>query len=320
MKLLEIKDLEVCYNTLKGTVRAVDGVDLDVDKGEIKGLAGESGCGKTTLALSIMNLLPSVARIRKGSISLNGEDLVKMNESSMRKIRGRRISMIFQQAMNALNPVKTIGDQVAEPILVHSRADRTDKPLIEKTKDLFRLVGLNPSRLKEYPHQFSGGMKQRAMIAMSLACNPELVIADEPLTALDLVTQVGILDLMKELQRKLNLSMIFVTHDLPVLAEVADKVAVMYAGKIVEDSDVATIFKSPAHPYTQRLMKSMPSIKTEERVEPIPGTPPDLINCPSGCRFQPRCTSAKDICKREDPPLVEMNSNHRVACHLVQAR
>jgi len=314
--ILEIRDLITHYFTVQGPVEAVDGVSFTVDAGQTFGLAGESGCGKTTVALSIMDLLPSNGRIMGGQIFLDGEDLVKKDESGLKKVRWKKISMVFQGAMNALNPVINVGEQIAEVILEKEGVPKAEA--WERVRELYELVELETSRVRDFPHEFSGGMRQRVMIAMALACYPKLVISDEPVTALDVIVQNQILNLMKNLQKKLNLSQILITHDLSVIAETCDKVGIMYAGKLVEYADVASIFKHPLHPYTSALIGAYPSIVGEKRtLNFIPGAPPNLISPPKGCRFHPRCRYAKKICGREQPEYLEKEAGHLVACHFV---
>ena len=314
--LLEVINLRTYYETRRGLVKAVDGVNLTLDKGEILGVAGESGCGKTTLALSIMKLLPPEGKIVSGKILLGGEDIVTKSEEEMRRIRWEKVSMVFQHSMNALNPVLTIERQLLDAIRAHKNLSKEEA--IRKAKRLFEMVGLDPSRLRSYPHEFSGGMRQRVMMAMALAADPQLVIADEPTTGLDVITQSQILELLKSLERRLGLSVMIITHDLAVIAEACDRVAIMYAGKIVETADVMTLFKAPMHPYTALLIKAFPSIKRskEERLPDIKGKPPTLLNPPRGCRFHPRCPYAREECRHSEPPLVELGKNHLVACHL----
>ncbi len=281
------------------------------------GLAGESGCGKSTVALSLLKILPPGGVIRQGKIVFSGQDLVPLSEKEMRKIRWKGISIVFQGAMNAMNPVYKVGDQIAEAIRTHdSKISNTE--VRERVAKLLETVGIEPSRADNYPHEFSGGMRQRALIAMALASDPSVVIADEPGTALDVIVQAQILRLMRDLKDKLGLSMILISHDLSIIAETCEKVAIMYAGRIVEYGDAISIFKDPKHPYTQGLIKAFPSIKGERvRLTSIPGNPPDLLDPPKGCRFNPRCPYVMDICKRVEPKLEEHEEKeHLVSCHL----
>ena len=313
--MLEIQNLKTYFEIRQGYVKAVDGVTLSMEKGDALGLAGESGCGKTTTALTIMRLLPSNGRVISGKILYEGSDILAMDDETLRKeIRWKRMSMVFQGAMNALNPVFTVGDQIAQAIRIHE--DVTKEAAWQRVDELFSLVGINPERSKHYPHEFSGGMKQRAIIAMSLACNPSLVVADEPVTALDVIVQAQILNLIRSLRERLGLSMILITHDLSVIADTCNRSAIMYAGKIVELADTVTLFKRPEHPYTQGLLTNYPSIKEEKRrFAPIAGSPPDLLSPPSGCRFHPRCPRAKESCQSEEPELIEVERGHYVSCH-----
>jgi len=317
MTLLKVKNLKTYYLTLRGWVRAVDDISFEMGRGEALGLAGESGCGKTTVALSIIKLVPPPGKIVGGEIIFEGKDLVKMRSDEIRKVRWKEIAMVFQGSMNALNPVFRVGDQIAEAILTHDKEVSKEEAL-ERAGKLLEMVGIDASRANDYPHEFSGGMRQRAMIAMAMACNPKLIIADEPTTALDVIVQAQVLDTMKNLQRKLNLSMIIITHDLSVIAETCDKVAIMYAGKIVEYGDVHTVFKNPVHPYTQGLINAFPSIRgPRKELESIPGTPPNLLSPPPGCRFHPRCPYAMEKCKKEEPRMMKLEGSHRAACHLL---
>lgn len=315
MSLLEVKDLKTYFFTQKGPVKAADGVQFMIRKGESFGLAGESGCGKSTTALSIMKLVPPPGQILGGKIIFEGMDITQMNEDEMRDLRWKEISIIFQGAMNALNPVLTVGRQIADGILAHE--DVTKDEALERAQKQLELVGIGGERISNYQHEFSGGMRQRVMIAMALACNPKLVIADEPVTALDVIVQRQILSLMNELQRKLHLSTMLITHDLSVIADICDTIAIMYAGKIVEYADVKTVFKNPVHPYTEALIEAYPSVIGKKKsLKSIPGSPPDLLNPPSGCRFYPRCTYARDVCHMDEPRYVEIKKGHSVACHL----
>jgi len=319
MPLLDVQNLKTYYITLSGLVKAADGVSFQVERGKALGLAGESGCGKTTVALSILKILPPGGKILGGKVLFKGKDLVECEEDEMRRtVRWKGISIVFQGAMNALNPVYKVGDQIVEAILVHEPDIGKDEA-IERVGKLLEMVGMDPSRADNYPHEFSGGMRQRALIAMSLACNPELLIADEPGTALDVIIQAQVLKLLKELKDRLNLGMMLITHDLSLITETCEGVAIMYAGKIVEYGDIVTIFKEPLHPYTQGLIGAFPSIEApKRRMASIPGLPPDLLNPPPGCRFHPRCPYAMDICRKGEPLFMDVaKGNHYVACHLV---
>jgi len=317
MALLDVQNLTTYYFTRSGPVKAVDNINFQVNRGEALGLVGESGCGKTTVALSILRILPPEGRIVTGKILYKGEDLVKLKDDEMRRrIRWKEISLVFQGAMNALHPLHKIEDQIADAILAHQ--PKIEKKEVKKRiKKLLEMVGIDPSRASSYPHELSGGMKQRVVIAMALACDPKLLIADELGTALDVIVQAQILRMMKELKKRINLGMIFISHDLSMVAEICEKCAVMYAGKIVEYGDIVTIFHKPVHPYTKGLIESFPNIKSDViRIVSIPGSPPNLLRPPSGCRFHPRCPYAMKICKRKEPDLIEVAENHFVACHL----
>jgi peptide/nickel transport system ATP-binding protein len=298
--LLEVNGLKTFYRADSDYVKAVDDVSFHVEKGESMGLAGESGCGKTTAALSLMRLLPSNASIVGGQILYEGQDIVKMSDRRLRRIRWKRIAIVFQGAMNALNPVKPIADQIAEPILLHDNVPK--EQAIRSAERLVEMVGIDKARGKEYPHEFSGGMRQRVMIAMALACEPSLVILDEPTTALDVMTKTQIQQLIKNIQKEFDLSTILITHDLSVIAETCAKVAIMYAGKLVEYGDVVSIFEKPLHPYTEGLIKAFPNIRGVRQLPAsIPGFPPNLLHPPSGCRFAPRCPIAGKEC--DAPPI-----------------
>jgi peptide/nickel transport system ATP-binding protein len=299
-------------------VQAVSDVSFTLDKEESLGLAGESGCGKSTTAMSIMKLIRPPGRIADGKVLFEGEDLVPKTEAEMRHIRGKKISMVFQGVSNALNPVFKLGDQLAEAVLNHERISKDEA--LKRAQDILDLVGIDRSRINNYPHEFSGGMKQRIMIATALICNPNVVIADEPTTALDVISQGQVLKLIDDLQSKLGLSLLLITHDLSVIAEVCDKLAIMYAGKIAEYGEVATVLESPLHPYSEALVHAFPPLKgAKRRLESIPGSPPVLINPPSGCRFHPRCPHAMDVCRTEDPRLTEVKGR-KVSCHLYPAK
>lgn len=315
MSLLEVKNLKTYFHTKEGVVKAVDDVSFTLEEGEAIGLVGESGCGKTTTALSITSLLPKEGNVVGGEIIFNGKNLVTLNENQIRRYRWNEISIAFQGAMNALNPVKKIGEQITEVMMYHNKLDY--KSAREKAKDLLELVEIDRKRIDQYPHEFSGGMKQRVMIAMALACDPKVLIGDEPTTALDVMVQAQILELLEKLRSELKMSLILITHDLSVMAETCDKAAVMYAGKIVETGTVENIIHHSSHPYTQKLVKAFPDINgAKEMTESIPGTPPNLINPPSGCYFHPRCEYAIEKCKHSSPPLKKIAEGHYVACHL----
>jgi len=319
MPILDVRGLTTYYTTRRGPVRAAEDVTFSIEKAEAMGLAGESGCGKTTVALSILRLLPPNGKIVRGEVLFKGLDITKLPESRLRKeVRWKGISLIFQGAMNALNPVYRIGDQIVEAIRAHENVSK--KEALERAKRLFELVELDPSRVNNYPHEFSGGMRQRAMIAMALACNPDILIADEPGTALDVIVQAQVLKLIDNLRKKLKISVIMITHDLSIISETCSSLTIMYAGKVVEYGDVVTMFKKPLHPYTQALIAAFPDIKEKKRrkMVAIPGSPPNLLNPPSGCRFYPRCKYAMDICRKEAPELIEVEKGHYVACHLIQ--
>jgi oligopeptide/dipeptide ABC transporter ATP-binding protein len=315
-RLLEVRDLHTSFQTSEGLIRAVNGVSFHLEEGETLGLVGESGCGKSVTSLSILRLIPQPpGRISGGPILFRGDDLLAKSEEEMRKIRGNSISMIFQEPMTSLNPVYTCGFQIVEAIRLHQRRSRSEAR--DRAIEMLRVVGI-PSpeqRVDEYPHQLSGGMRQRVMIAMALSCNPSLLIADEPSTALDVTIQAQILDLIARLRHELGMSVLIITHDLGVVAEVADRVAVMYAGEVVEHASVEEIFARPLHPYTQGLLNSIPRLgKLMERLSVIPGTVPNPIEFPSGCAFHPRCPLADERCRDEDPPLNEQGGDHQVAC------
>lgn len=314
--LLSVRNLKTHFYTEDGVVPAVDGISFDLERGGTLGIVGESGCGKSVTSLSIMGLVPSPpGKIVDGEIIFEGRDLTKLSEAEMRKIRGNDISMIFQEPMTSLNPVFTIGNQIMEAIMLHQKLDKAAAR--KKAIEMLSLVGI-PSpekRIDEYPHQLSGGMRQRVMIAMALSCNPKLLIADEPTTALDVTIQAQILDLMRDLQKELGTAIIMITHDLGVIAELVDRVAVMYTGVIVESGDVETIFANPQHPYTQGLLASIPRLDMDvDRLQAIPGSVPTPGNFPKGCGFHPRCPFAKDICVAKRPPAFAVGDGHHAAC------
>ncbi|GIN41973.1 ABC transporter ATP-binding protein [Heyndrickxia oleronia] len=317
--LLEVKDLHVSFGTYAGEVQAVRGVSFEVKHGEAVGIVGESGCGKSVTAKSIMKLLSTPpANYKSGSIIFNGSDMIPKSEKEMQKIRGNEISMIFQDPMTSLNPTSKIGNQIMEAVLQHNKIPR--KEAREVARKMLELVGIPQpeKRLDQYPHEFSGGMRQRAMIAMALACRPKLLIADEPTTALDVTIQAQILELMKDLQQKTETSIILITHDLGVVAEMCDRVIVMYAGKVVETGTVEEIFEKPQHPYTKGLLKSVPRLDMDKKepLAPIIGTPPDLLDPPKGCSFYARCEMAMRICKDYSPELEEVDKGQTAACWL----
>jgi peptide/nickel transport system ATP-binding protein len=320
--LLEVKNLKTYFFTDEGMVRAVDGVDLYINQGETLGVVGESGCGKSVTALSIMKLIPQPpGKIVEGEIIYNGVNLVDLKPNRMRKIRGKEIAMIFQEPMTSLNPVFTCGEQIAEALRLHEGLGRRDA--MDKTVDMLKLVHIPNAerRVKEYPHQLSGGMRQRIMIAMALSCNPKLLIADEPTTALDVTIQAQILDLLNELKAKLGMAVMLITHDMGVIAETAQRVVVMYAAKVAEEAPVGDLFKEPLHPYTQGLLRSIPRIDRaaieRQRLETIAGTVPTLRgDIAPGCRFAPRCPFVKSVCTEKDPVIKEIKPGHKVACWL----
>ncbi len=318
-RLLDVVGLKTYFDTDEGTVKAVDGVSFHIDRGETLAVVGESGSGKSVTSLSVMRLIATPpGRIAGGQIMFDGQDLVKKSERDMRKIRGNDISMIFQEPMTSLNPVYTVGDQIAEAIVLHQK--ETPRAALRKATDMLELVGIpEPAkRVRNYPHQMSGGMRQRVMIAMALSCNPQLLIADEPTTALDVTIQAQILDLMRTLQREIGMSILFITHDLGVVAEMADRVVVMYAGRAVEEAGVVDIFKNPQMPYTLGLMNSIPRVDKaahqQERLQAIPGNVPNPLRLPEGCSFHPRCRFVVDGCKAAIPDLVDAGGGHMVRC------
>ena len=323
--LLEIKNLKTYFFTREGVVKAVDGVDFDVKVGEIFGLVGESGCGKSVTSLSILRLVNRPGRVVEGVINFRGRNLLDMTQPEMKQVRGNRISMIFQQPLPSLDPVYKVGDQIVEALLVHSKMDKHQA--WKKAVELLSLVGIpDPERRAHcYPYEFSGGMAQRAMIAMALTCEPDLLIADEPTTALDVTIQAQILELMSELRSRLGMAVILITHDLGVVAEMADRVAVMYAGRIVEEAAVDSLFAEPLHPYTRGLIDSIPILdQTKERLNIIPGVVCDCINLPAGCKFAPRCKARVEhnltICTESEPELIEAGPGHKVRCWLYKER
>lgn len=314
--LLEIKNLNVHYLTDEGTVKAVNDLNLQLYSGETLGLVGETGAGKTTTALSMMRLVPNPpGKIISGEIIYKGDDLVQLKESGMRKIRGNMISMIFQDPMTSLNPIIRVGDQIKEGILLHQKVSKAEAE--KKAADMLEVVGIPMERYGDYPHQFSGGMKQRVVIAIALACNPEILIADEPTTALDVTIQAQVLQLMENLKREFNTSMLMITHDLGVVAKVCDNVAIMYGGSVIEQGVKHSIYRTPKHPYTVGLFESIPNVYEDtDRLRPIKGLMPDPSNLPSGCIFHPRCPKAMEICSKQMPEITNLTEEHWVRCHL----
>lgn len=317
-KILEIKDLKVEYHTDGAVIYAVNGVNLSLNKGETLGLVGETGAGKTTIARSIMRILQTPpAKLCGGSIMFKGEDLLTLSEKAMRKIRGNQIAMIFQDPMTALNPIETVGFQIAETIGVHNKITKSEAE--KRACDMLEMVGIPMERYNEYPHQFSGGMKQRVVIAMALACNPELLLADEPTTALDVTIQAQVLDMIQNLREKLGTSVIMITHDLGVVASCCDKVAVIYGGEVVEYGTLEHIFDYPTHPYTVGLFNSLPKLDSnEKRLKPIKGLMPNMKELKPGCHFCDRCDHATELCAKESPEVVEIAPGHFVKCHLAK--
>src|SRR5687767_4459775 len=313
--LLAVDDLTVHFSLPNGRVEAVRGVSFGMNDGEALGIAGESGCGKTTTALSLVRLLPANARIVQGSVRLFGIDLLKKSPNALRRYRWREIAVVFQGAMNALNPVRRVRDQVAEPL--EQRLNVSRREAHKRADELLELVGIPRGRGSAYPHELSGGMRQRTMIAMALACDPAVIIGDEPTTALDVMVQAQILELFERLRHQLGLSLILITHDLSVIAETCDRVLVMYAGKVAEEGPVGTVFATPRHPYTAKLLGAFPNIRADRRtLAVIPGQPPDLRKPPPACRFEARCPMARDVCREVQPPEITMPDGVRVACHL----
>ena len=312
--LLDIKDLVIRYETSDGVVHAVNGVNLQIKKGTTLGLVGETGAGKTTVAKGIMRIIPNPpGKIVSGEIFFEGENLLAKEDADMRKIRGNEISMIFQDPMTSLNPVMTVGDQIAEVIAIHQKVDK--KGAKQKAKEMLEMVGIPAEREAEYPHQFSGGMKQRVVIAIALACNPQLLIADEPTTALDVTIQAQVLDMMTNLKNQMGTSMLLITHDLGVVAQTCDNVAIMYAGEVVEYGNLHEVFKETAHPYTEGLFGSIPNLNADvKRLSPIEGLMPDPMNLPEGCKFSPRCKYATERCRTEVPEMISLGGDHCAKC------
>lgn len=316
MPLVDVRDLKIHFFTFRGAAKAVDGVDFQIRKNQTLGLIGESGCGKTTMAMAIMRFVKPPGRIVAGRILFDGADIVAMRDEAIRQLRGRKISIVRQEAQNALNPVMTIGRQISELILAHE--DVTKNAAWDRACQQLNLVGISDQRINSYPHEFSGGMKQRAMVAIATACNPKLLILDEPTTGLDVIVQRQILRMLNNLKDALHLTSVFISHDLSVVAETCDRVAVMYAGKLVEEADTVDLYQRPMHPYSQALIGAYPNLKGEKRrLKSIPGAPPRLIHPPPGCRFEPRCRHAMAVCAQEEPQT-KQRDGHRVACHLIE--
>lgn len=309
--------MQMYYKVRRGWLRAVDGVSFSVEKGKALGIVGESGCGKSSVSFTILRLLPSNAKIFGGQVLFEGQDLMKLSEEAMRKIRWKKISMIFQAAVNALNPVQKIGDQLIEALQTHEEVSNEEAK--QKVKELFKLVGLQAERIGNYPHEFSAGMRQRAIIAMSLICNPSLIIADEPTSALDVIIQDQIMRDIKRLQKERDITMMLISHDLALIMANCEKMTVMYAGHIMETGPQTAIYETPSHPYTCALLSSTPTIRGSGRkLIALKGTPPSLVTPPIGCRFEPRCLYAKDICKNELPEKIEVEKGHYSRCHFAK--
>ena len=315
-KTIEIKDLVVEYRTRSGVVQALNGLSLSIEKGKTLGLVGETGAGKTTAGLAVLGLIPSPPGvIVSGEILLNGKDLRALTDKEMDQIRGEAVAMHFQDPLTSLNPVMTVGDQIAEAIKIHEGLNHGDA--LKKAEEMLEMVGIPRERAKEYPHQFSGGMKQRVVIAIALSCTPGLLIADEPTTALDVTIQAQVLEMMKGLKEKYEMSMLMITHDLGIVAEICDEVSVVYAGRVVEHGTLADVFDNTRHPYTEGLFNSLPNIENQaEKLKPIRGLMPDPTDLPLGCPFYPRCDHAMEICRTKKPPKVYRNETHFVECHL----
>lgn len=318
---LRVEDLKVYYCMKRGECKAVEDISFNINRGDSVGLVGESGCGKSTVAFALLRMLPFPGEIMGGHIYYNDQDIVEFTEEEMRKFRWKKMSIVFQGAMNALNPIIKIKDQITEAIKQHD-VEISKAEALERVRELFKMVGIDPDRVDHYPFEFSGGMKQRSMIVMALACNPEFIIADEPTTALDVTVQAQIMDLLRLLAKELNITLLLITHDLSVVAETCKRVIIMYAGKIVESGTVSELFQSPMHPYSQGLIASIPSIEKshDQTLASIPGAPPNLLDPPPGCRFHPRCEYAQSICQTDDPPAEELKPSHFVACHLAAGR
>ncbi len=317
MKLLAVENLTTYYKLKEGYVRACENIAMELDRGEALGLVGESASGKTTAALSLLKLLPDNGQVMSGTIKIEGRDIAGLNEEQLRQVRWKEIAIIFQGAMNALNPVRRVGDQIVEALRIHDKLG--EREASKRTAELFEQVEIDPDRVKEYPHEFSGGMRQRVMIAMAIACNPKIIIGDEPTTALDVMVQAQVLQLLENLRREREMGMVLITHDLSVVGETCDRVSVMYAGQIVENGPTEKVFASPAHPYTRALIAAFPNIEGERYLaSSIPGNPPNLLYPPTGCRFHQRCGEALAKCSEAEPPLINLSAGHQATCHLLK--
>ena len=315
MALLTVENLSVGYHTRKGFLKSVQGVSFALAEGESLGLVGESGCGKTTIGMSLMGLLPENAAVTDGRILFEDKDLLKLSKKEIRQVRWKKIAMIFQAAMNALNPVHRVSEQIAEAILAHD-TEISEETAMKQVESLFQVVGIPPGRMRDYPHQYSGGMKQRAIIAMALSCNPSLIIADEPTTALDVIVQDQILNAIKDFQKRLNVSLIFISHDIAVVADVCDSIGIMFAGQLVEYGNVKDVFDAPMHPYTLSLLASYLTLdKDIVQLDSKPGETPDLVNPTPGCRFSERCTVSKAACSLNTPEWIEISPTHKALCN-----
>jgi len=316
LPLLEVDSLNVDYRTVRGTIHAVEDVSFSLKKGERLGLAGESGSGKSTLGLSLMHLVPYPGVVAKGHIRIDGTDILKLSENEIRFVRGRKIAYVFQDPMTSLNPVKRVGEHFVELIRTHEPTTSKEEAF-ERAKTVIKNLGILPERINDYPHQFSGGMRQRIMIGLAIALNPDLVIADEPTTALDVIVQAKILDLLENLRKIYGLALILISHDLSIILERCDRIVVMYAGHMFEYASSTELHRVPKHPYTQGLLQSIPNIElSDQKLAAIPGSPPDMLNPPKGCRFWPRCFYAKKVCHIKEPPLIDVGHNHLVRCFL----
>jgi peptide/nickel transport system ATP-binding protein len=311
--MLELRDVRIAYRRDGQSIQAVDGVTLTVNEGDALGIVGESGCGKTTLARLILRILPRNARVLSGSVVFRGRDLLAVSDEDMRQVRWRRIAMIPQSAMNSLDPVYRVGDQIIEAIVTHERVSR--RSALDRVEDTLRLVGIDPRRARDFPHQFSGGMRQRVAIAMAMALRPEIIIADEPTTALDVITQNRVVRQLLALRRQFGVALIYISHDLPLVSEVCDRLAVMYGGRVVEEGTTLDLFEHTFHPYAMGLLNAAPRLDERREIVTIPGAPLDLTAPISGCRFRPRCPFAEGVCADEDPPLAHVAANHVAACH-----